>query len=317
MQRYIIRRLVFMIPTIIFVTIIAFALLRIMPGDFLVAQMAESRGSVSEEQMEIWQEELGLNTPAPLAYVQWLGSILTGDWGTSFWQNKPVLEVIGRALPISFQLGFMALIIGLIIAVPVGVASAIYQDTWIDYVGRSISISALSIPNFFLATLVIIYGATLFGWFPPMSYQNPFQNPMGNAQQFIPGAIVLGASASASNMRMIRTTMLEALREDYVRTARAKGLAEMSVIYRHAFRNALIPVVTLLGFQLAGVISGSVIVETVFSINGIGRTYIDAVNQRDYPLVQGILLILVCVSLLGNLLVDLSYSWLDPRIRYS
>ena len=317
MQRYIIRRLVFMIPTIIFVTIICFALLRIMPGDFLVAQMAESRGSVSPEQMEIWQEELGLNTPAPLAYVQWLGGILTGDWGTSFWQNKPVLEVIGRALPISFQLGFMALIIGLIIAVPVGVASAIYQDTWIDYVGRSISISALSIPNFFLATLVIIYGATLFGWFPPMSYQNPFQNPMGNAQQFIPGAIVLGASASASNMRMIRTTMLEALREDYVRTARAKGLAEMSVIYRHAFRNALIPVVTLLGFQLAGVISGSVIVETVFSINGIGRTYIDAVNQRDYPLVQGILLILVCVSLLGNLLVDLSYSWLDPRIRYS
>ncbi len=317
MQRYIIRRLVFMIPTIIFVTVIAFALLRIMPGDFLVAQMAESRGSVSEEQMQLWRAELGLDTPAPLAYVQWVGGVVTGDWGTSFWQNKPVLEVIGRALPISFQLGFMALIIGLIIAIPVGVASAIYQDTWIDYIGRSISISALSIPNFFLATLVIIYGATLFGWFPPMSYQNPFENPMGNLQQFVPGAIVLGASASASNMRMIRTTMLEAMREDYVRTARAKGLAEMSVIYRHAFRNALIPVVTLLGFQLAGVISGSVIVETVFSINGIGRTYIDAVNQRDYPLVQGILLILVTVSLLGNLLVDLSYSWLDPRIRYS
>jgi len=306
-----------MIPTIIFVTIIAFALLRIMPGDFLVAQMAESRGSVSEEQMQLWREELGLDTPAPLAYVQWIGGVLTGDWGTSFWQNKPVLQVIGRALPISFQLGFMALVIGLIIAIPVGVSSAIYQDTWIDYVGRSISITALSVPNFFLATLVIIYGATLFGWFPPMSYQNPFENPMGNLQQFVPGAIVLGASSSASNMRMIRTTMLEAMREDYVRTARAKGLAEMSVIYRHAFRNALIPVVTLLGFQLAGIIGGSVIVETVFSINGIGRTYIDAVNQRDYPLVQGILLILVTVALMGNLLVDLSYSWLDPRIRYS
>jgi peptide/nickel transport system permease protein len=306
-----------MIPTILFVTLIAFALLRIMPGDFLVAQMAESRGSVSEEQMQVWREELGLDTPAPLAYVQWIGGVVTGDWGTSFWQNKPVLQVIGRALPISFQLGFMALVIGLIIAIPVGVASAIYQDTWIDYIGRSISITALSVPNFFLATLVIIYGATLFGWFPPMSYQNPFENPMGNLQQFVPGAIVLGSSASASNMRMIRTTMLEAMREDYVRTARAKGLAEMSVIYRHAFRNALIPVVTLLGFQLAGVISGSVIVETVFSINGIGRTYIDAVNQRDYPLVQGILLILVTVSLMGNLLVDLSYSWLDPRIRYS
>ena len=316
MHRYIIRRLVFMIPTILVITIVTFGLLRIMPGDFIVAQMAEARG-VDEKQLDIWRKELGLDVPAPVQYVRWLGGIVTGDWGTSFWQNKPVTSVIAKALPISFELGFLAAVIGLIIAIPVGVASAIYQDSWIDYVGRSISIAGISVPNFFLATLVIIYGAVWLGWFPPMTYQNPFENPWGNIQQFVPGAIVLGTSASASNMRMIRTTMLEAMREDYVRTARAKGLAEMSVIYKHAFRNALIPVVTLLGFQIAGIIGGSVIVETVFSINGIGRTYIDAVTQRDYPLVQGILLILVTVTLLSNLLVDVSYSWLDPRIRYS
>ncbi|MFN8638514.1 MAG: ABC transporter permease [Dehalococcoidia bacterium] len=316
MQRYIIRRLLYLIPTIIVTTMFTFGLLRIMPGDAIVAQMAESRGS-DPALLEKLRKELGLDVPPYIQYVRWISGIVTGDWGKSYWQNKPVTAVIGRALPISFELGFLALTIGLIIAVPIGVVSAIYQDTWIDYIGRSISIGGISIPNFFLATLVIIYGAVWFGWFPPMSYQSIFTNPFGNLQQFIPGATVLGLSASASNMRMIRTTMLEAMREDYVRTARAKGLAEMSVIYKHAFRNALIPVVTLLGFQVAGVIGGSVIVESVFAINGIGRTYIDAVTQRDYPLVQGILLILVSVSLLSNLMVDISYSWLDPRIRYS
>jgi peptide/nickel transport system permease protein len=315
-HRYIIRRLIFMIPTVMVITVVTFGLLRIMPGDFLVAMMAEARG-VDPEQLEIWRAELGLDTPAPIAYVEWLSGIVTGDWGTSFWQNKPVTHVIARALPISFELGFLAAVIGLIIAVPVGVGSAIYQDTPLDYIGRTVAVSGISVPNFFLATLVIIYGATWFGWFPPMTYQNPFSEPWGNVQQFLPGALVLGTSASASNMRMIRTTMLEALREDYVRTARSKGLTEMSVIYKHALRNALIPVVTLFGFQLAGIIGGSVIVETVFNINGIGRTYIDAVIQRDYPLVQGILLMLVTITLLANLLVDISYSWLDPRIRYS
>src|SRR5690606_8926179 len=191
------------------------------------------------------------------------------------------------------------------------------QNSWVDYIGRSISIGGLSIPNFFLATLVIIYGAQWFGWFPPQTYQSFFSNPWGNIQQFLPGAIVLGASLSAQNMRMIRTTMLETQREDYVRTARAKGLNEMNVIFKHAFRNALIPVVTLLGFQIATTIGGSVIVETVFGMNGVGRTYIDAVIQRDYPLVQGILLVLVTATLVGNLVVDITYSWLDPRIRYA
>ncbi len=315
MQQYILRRLILMIPTILVITLFTFGLLRIMPGDFIVAQMAEARG-VDEEQMQIWRAELGLDEPAITQYVKWVGGVLTGDWGTSFWQNEPVTHVIGRALPISIELGLLAIIIGIIISLPVGVISAVRQDTWLDYLGRSISIAGISIPNFFLAILIIIYGARWFGFFPTQVYQNPLDDPIANLKQFLPGAFVLGAALSAQNMRMLRTTMLETLRADYVRTARAKGLRESGVIFRHAFRNALIPVVTLLGFQISVAIGGSVIVETVFGMNGIGRNYIAAVQQRDYPLVQGILLVLVSTTLLTNLLVDLSYSWLDPRIRY-
>lgn len=316
MQRYILRRLILMIPTVVVITVLTFGLLRIMPGDYVVAQMSEARG-IDPVQAELYRHELGLDRPAPVQYFRWVGGIARGDWGNSFWLNEPVLQVVRHAAPISIELGTIAIVVGLLIAIPVGVSSAVYQDTWIDYIGRSISILGISIPNFFLATMIIIYAAQWFGWFPPQSYQPIWQNPWGNLQQFLPASFVLGAALSAQNMRMIRTTMLETQREDYVRTARAKGLAEQVVIFRHAFRNALIPVVTLLGFQIAQVIGGSVIVEQVFSINGVGNTYINAVLQRDYPLVQGILLILVSVTLISNLLVDLSYSWLDPRIRYA
>lgn len=315
MQQYILRRLLLMIPTLFVVTVFTFGLLRIMPGDFIVAQMSEARGS-DPEQMAMWRAELGLDEPAFQQYITWVTGIARGDWGLSFWRNEPVSHVILEALPISIELGVLSIIVAIVISVPVGLISAIKQDTWIDYVARSISIAGISVPNFFLALLVIIYGAKWFNWFPPQTYQNPFDNPMGNLEQFIPGAFVLGAALSAQNMRMLRTTMLETLRADYVRTARAKGLKEWSVIYRHAFRNALIPVITLLGLQITVAIGGSVIIETVMNMNGVGRNYIAAVQQRDYPLVQGILLVLVTATLMTNLLVDLSYSWLDPRIRY-
>ncbi|HJM90049.1 MAG TPA: ABC transporter permease [Dehalococcoidia bacterium] len=316
MQQYIMRRILLMIPTMLFMTIVTFGLLRIPDGDFIMAQMEEARG-IDPEQIERLRHELGLDAPAPIQYFRWMGNILTGDLGDSFWQQKPVTQVIARAAPISIELGILAIVIGLLISIPVGVGSAVFQNTPVDHIGRGVAIIGISIPNFFLAILVIIYGANWFGWFPPMTYQSFWEHPWGNIQQFLPGAFVLGTSISAQNMRMIRTTMLETQREDYVRTARAKGLNERSVIFKHAFRNALIPVVTLLGFQIAGTIGGSVIVETVFSINGVGRTYIDAVRQRDYPLVQGILLMLISATLISNLLVDVSYSWLDPRIRYS
>jgi peptide/nickel transport system permease protein len=315
MQQYILRRLLLMVPTLFVVTVFTFGLLRVMPGDFIVAQMSEARGS-DPEQMAIWRAELGLDEPAFQQYISWVTGIARGDWGISFWRNEPVTSVILEALPISFELGVLSIVVAIVVSVPIGLISAIKQDTWIDYVARSISIAGISVPNFFLALLVIIYGSKWFGWFPPQTYQNPFDNPMGNIEQFVPGAIVLGTALSAQNMRMLRTTMLETLRADYVRTARAKGLKEWSVIYRHAFRNALIPVITLLGLQITVAIGGSVIIETVMNMNGVGRNYIAAVQQRDYPLVQGILLVLVSATLITNLLVDLSYSWLDPRIRY-
>ncbi len=316
MQRYLIRRLIFMAPTLVVMSMFTFGLLRLMPGDFITAQMAEARGA-DQAQIEKWRSELGLDVPVYLQYPRWMGGILTGDWGTSYWLNEPVLQVIKRTLPTSIELGSIAILIGIAISVPVGVLSAVKQNTWMDYLGRSISILGISVPNFFLATLVIIYGARWFGWFPPQTKQLLFENPLGHAQQFLPAAFILGAALSAQNMRLIRTTMLETIRADYVRTARAKGLKESTVIFRHAFRNALIPVVTLLGFQITITIGGSVVVERALNVNGMGRAFIDAVPQRDYPLVQGILLLLVCVTLIINLLVDLSYSWLDPRIRYS
>lgn len=304
-----------MVPTLMFVTICVFALVRIMPGDYITAQMAESRGS-DPEFLDKLRAELGLDEPAPLQYFRWLGGIVTGDWGTSYWQNKPVLDVIRKALPVSAQLGTMAIALGIVVSIPLGVVAAVKQNSWPDYSSRMLAIVGISIPNFFLATLIIIYGAKWFGWFPPQGTRSIFQDFGGNMQQMIPAAVILGMALMAQNTRLLRTTMLETLRADYVRTARAKGLTERTVIYRHAFRNALIPVVTLLGFQVITTVGGSVIVEQVLGINGIGQNFIGAVQQRDYPLVQGILLVIITTTLVVNLLVDLSYSLLDPRIKY-
>lgn len=316
MQRYIIRRIAFMVPTLLFVTIAVFALVRVMPGDFITAQMAESRGVADAEFVARLKADLGLDKGPVEQYFRWVGGIVTGDWGTSYWQNRPVLSVITGALPVSAQLGVMAITLGVLISVPLGVIAAVKQDTWADYGSRMIAVMGISIPNFFLATLVIIYGAKLFGWFPPQGYRPILEDFSGNMQQFIPAAIILGAALSAQNMRILRTTMLETLRADYVRTARAKGLVESKVVLKHAFRNALIPVITLLGFQIISTVGGSVIVEQVLGINGVGRNFIGAVQQRDYPLVQGILLVIITTTLFVNLLVDLSYSFLDPRIKY-
>jgi len=315
MQRYIIRRLAFMVPTMLFVTVCVFALVRIMPGDYITAAMSESRGA-DPEFLNKLRAEMGLDEPAPLQYFKWLGGIVTGDWGTSYWQNKPVLEVIKKALPVSAQLGTMAIFIGVFASIPLGVIAAVRQNTWADYSSRMLAVVGISIPNFFVATLVIIYGARWLGWFPPQGTRSFLDDPSGNMQQMIPAAVILGMSLMAQNTRLLRTTMLETLRADYVRTARAKGLNERTVIYRHAFRNALIPVVTLLGFQIITTVGGSVIVEQVLGINGIGQNFIGAVQQRDYPLVQGILLVIITTTLVVNLLVDLSYSFLDPRIKY-
>ena len=280
----------------------------------LVAQMSEARGS-DPEQMEMWRAELGLDEPAFQQYISWVTGIARGDWGLSFWRNEPVTAVILEALPISVELGVLSIVVAVVVSVPIGLISAIKQDTWIDYVARSISIAGISVPNFFLALLVIIYGSKWFGWFPPQTYQNPFEHPMANLEQFVPGAIVLGTALSAQNMRMLRTTMLETLRADYVRTARAKGLKEWSVIYRHAFRNALIPVVTFAGLQFGALFSGAVLVETVFDWPGLGLLAYESILTRDTPLMLGLLIVSAAMVIVANLVTDLVYRFIDPRIR--
>ncbi|MFN8558466.1 MAG: ABC transporter permease [Dehalococcoidia bacterium] len=313
MQAYIIRRVLSYIPVVFIVSIIAFGLLRLIPGDALMAQLQGARG-LSPEDLAKARQQLGLDRPLLVQYVSWIGNGLRGDWGTSFWLHKPVTAVIAQTFPVSLQLGLMAFVITTVVAVPLGIISAVKQDTWMDYVSRLFAISFLSIPSFFLATLTIVYMAKWFQWIPPRGYINFFGDPVNNLKQMIFPAIIVGLTFSASTTRMVRTTMLEILREDYIRTARAKGLREQGVILRHALRNALIPVITYWGVSLAALITGSVLIEVVFGLNGMGRLIVDAIAQRDWPVVQTVILFIVLVTLTINLVIDLLYGVMDPRI---
>jgi peptide/nickel transport system permease protein len=314
MQTYIIRRVLAYLPVLALVSIFTFAILRMIPGDALVTMMGERQG-MDPAEMERARAELGLNRPLPVQYLSWIGNGLRGDWGESFWLHKPVTSAILDTFPVSAQLGAMAFVITALVGVPIGILSAVKRDTVADYAGRLFAISFLSIPSFFLAILTIVFMAKWFGWIPPRGYINPFTDPIANFKQMIFPAIILGLTFSASTMRMVRTTMLEVLREDYIRTARAKGLIERGVIWRHALRNALIPVITYWAISLSVLITGSVLIEVVFGLNGMGRLTVDAINQRDWPVVQTTILFIVIVVLSVNLLLDLLYGVLDPRIK--
>ena len=238
-----------------------------------------------------------------------------GDLGNSLWQTTPVTEQLAARLPVTFELGLLAVLIGLSIALPIGVYSAIRQDTAGDYIARSFSILMLAIPSFWLGTMVLVIPSIFWGWSPEVSYIPFREDPVGNIKQLLLPAVVLGTALSAITMRMTRTMMLEVLRQDYIRTAMAKGLPERLVVVRHALRNALIPVVTLIGLQAPIVIGGTVILEQIFGIPGMGLLLLDAVNQRDYPIITGVFLVVGVAVMLINLLVDLSYGLLDPRVR--
>ena len=314
MSGYVLRRVLAYIPVIFLVSVFTFFILRIIPGDALVAMMGERQGLNSAE-LQAAREELGLNRPLVIQYLSWVGNGLRGDWGDSFWLHKPVTSAIVDTFPVSFQLGVMAFVITVIVAVPIGILSAVKQDTVADYVGRLFAISFLSVPSFFIAILTVIFLAKWFKWIPPRGYINPLTSPVENFQQMVFPAIILGLTFSASTMRMVRTTMLEVMREDYIRTARAKGVWERWVIVRHALRNALIPVITYWGISISALITGSVLIEVVFGLNGMGRLTVDAINQRDWPIVQTVILFIVLITLSINLLIDLLYGVLDPRIK--
>ena len=289
--------------------------MRIMPGDALTALMAES-GNVSERELQKLRKDLGLDRPYHEQYVLWVWQMVTFNPGYSIFTSEPIPVALKKAIPVTIELALLGMGMGLLIAIPVGVLSATRQDKFADYMGRLVAISGLSLPDFWLGTLVITFAAIWFAWIPPLGYTSLWEAPWKNLQQFLLPAAVLGFRLSAATMRMTRSTLLEVLREDYVRTARAKGLVERVIIYKHALKNALIPVVTIVGGQLGTPLAGTVIVETIFALPGMGRLTVEAILFRDYPVVQTNVMLVAATLVTLNLLVDLAYAWLDPRIHY-
>ena len=315
MQAYILRRLLALIPTLIFASIIVFTTVRLIPGDIIDMMLSQNDISAGKMDREALVKALGLDQPIWSQYLAWVGNLLRGDMGNSLWQSTPVVDRLAERIPATFELGLIAIVIGLSIALPVGIYSAIRQDTAGDYVARSFSILLLAVPSFWLGTMVVVIPSIYWGWSPEVSYIPFTEDPWGNLKQMLVPGAVLGAALSAVTMRMTRTMMLEVLRQDYIRTAAAKGLPERLVVFRHALRNALIPVVTLIGLQAPLVIGGAVIIEQIFGIPGMGTLLLDAVNQRDYPIITGVFLVVGLAVMLINLVVDLSYGLLDPRVR--
>ena len=315
MYKYVIRRVLMAVPVLLMSSLIVFGLMRIMPGDALTALMAES-GNVGEKELKKLRKDLGLDKPYHEQYLIWLWQMVTLSPGDSIFTNEPIPVALKKAVPVTLELATLAMILGLAISIPVGVLSATRQDTAPDYAGRVVAVSGLSLPDFWLGTLVITFAAIWFQWIPPIGYVSFWESPWRNLQQFLLPAAVLGFRLSAATMRMTRSTVLEVLREDYVRTAWAKGLAGRIVVYKHALKNALIPVVTIVGGQLGTLLAGTVIVETIFALPGMGRLTVEAILFRDYPVVQTNVMLVAATLVTLNLLVDLTYAWLDPRIRY-
>ncbi len=317
MRAYIIRRLLLIIPTLFILSIIVFLSVRFIPGDVIDVMLARMEGLVGEIDREAVEHMLGLDVPVYVQYGRWIGGIFRhGTLGESLYGHWSVEEKIIGRLPVTIELGLLAILIGLVIALPVGIYSAIRQDTAGDYVGRSVAIIGLATPNFWLGMMIIIFPAIWFGWSPPIKMVPFTEDPLGNLAVFIIPSVILGTAMAAATMRMTRTMMLEVLRQDYIRTAWSKGLKERIVIIRHTIKNALIPVVTLIGLQLPILVGGAVIMENIFNLPGIGRLMLDALQNRDYPMVSGINLFFATGVVLLNLLIDLIYPYLDPRVRY-
>jgi peptide/nickel transport system permease protein len=302
-----------MLLTLLGVSFIVFTMLRLIPGGVESAILGDN---ATPEQAAAIREQLGLTKPIPVQYVSWLGDVLRGDLGSSILSKRAIGPDMKARMPVTFELGLLALFFSLLIAVPVGILAAVRQDTFGDYAARSLAVALLSIPGFWLGTLVITFGARWWGYAPPLTYVRLTENPAQNLQILLPPAIILGAALSGTVMRLTRAQMLEVLRQDYIRTAWSKGLPERMVLSRHALRNAAIPVVTLVGLQVPILFSGTIVLEQIFSVPGTGRYLISAVNTRDFPVIQAVALLIGAVVVLSNLIVDLTYSLLDPRIRY-
>ncbi len=317
MWAYIIRRLMLAIPTLFGVTVLVFIVMRIAPGDVAVMMMGGESGLVGRpEELDKLRHELGIDRPLVIQYVDWIGSLVTFDFGSSYFYHAPMSQLLQRKLPLSAQIGVMGILIGSTLGITGGVIAALKQDTWVDYVIRTIAIAGISIPTFWSGMLVILILIRVFNWIPEQGYTPLWENPGRNMAQLIwPTMVIALGFLMGTPLRMMRATMLEVLREDYIRTARAKGLAERVVLIRHAMRNAMIPVVTLIGIFLPLTVTGLVVTEQVFGLPGIGRMMVDAITQRDYPVVQLVVTLVGFIVVLSNLSVDMLYGLLDPRIR--
>jgi len=314
MQRYFARRVVLMLPTLLGLTIVVFMAVRLMPGD-VIDQLVGESGTSTPELRRALEERYNLTGNAVTRYLQWVGGLLRGDLGESIVSGRPVTHHLRERMAVTVELGVLALLVSQLIALPVGVISAVRQDTIADHVARSFSILLLAVPSFWLGLMAITYGFVWFGWTPPLRYTEFWDSPGSNLRSLWVPALILGAALSGSVMRMTRSTLLEALRQDYVRTARAKGLHGRIIILRHVMRNALIPVVTVIGLQVPVIVGGTVVLESIFGLPGLGTFLLDSVQRRDYPAIQGVVLLSGTVVVVTNAIVDFTYPILDPRIR--
>jgi len=314
MGLYILRRLLAMVPVLILVSLIVFSLIHLTPGDPAVSMLGEE---ATPQAVTALRTKLGLDQPIPVQYVKWLGSVLRGDLGRSIRSNQPVGEAIRERLPVTVELAILAMLVSLAIAIPAGIIAAMRRNSLLDASTTVVALLGVSLPNFFLAILLVLVFGLKLGWLPPFGYKPLAQDPGGNLKLMVLPAITLGTALAAIVTRMMRSSLLEVLDQDYIRTARAKGLRESQMVRFHALKNALMPVVTIVGLQIGGLLGGAIITETIFALPGIGRLLVDSIFQRDFPLVQGVVLFVSLAFLFSNFAVDLVYAYLDPRIRYS
>lgn len=312
MPVYIGKRLLVAIPTLLIISIFVFSLQKLLPGDPILAMAGEERDPAT---IEFLREKYRLNDPVPLQYVNWLGGVVAGDFGISLRTNQPVLELIGQKLPVTIQLAVMAMFFAMIIGIPIGILAAVKKNTWIDYTANIVALSGLSIPNFWLGIMLILLVSVKLGWLPASGYESIFVDPVRSIETMIMPAFVLGNALAATLMRHTRSAMVAVLSSDYIRTARAKGLSPREIILSHSFRNALLPVITLLALLFGELLAGAVLTEQIFTIPGFGKMTVDAVFTRDYAVVQGIVLCTAVGFILMNLLADIAYVLLNPRLR--
>ena len=316
MRRYIVKRLLLMIPTLFGVAVLVFFMLRVAPGDVVELKYAGSGTFAPREAIERERAQLGLDKPLAQQFAAWIVGVARFDFGISMWTGRPILDEIKLRLELSLQLAIMATIVAVILALPLGTLAALRQDTWVDYAVRIFSIGGLSMPSFWLGIVIILGFLTIFKWLPPLTFTPFWHDPLANLSQLIWPALAVGYRYSAMATRMTRSAVLEILREDFVRTARAKGLWERTVVVKHGLRNALLPIITVIGLEFAFLIGGLVVTEQVFNLSGIGMLFVESITRRDYTMTQALVLLVSFAFIFMNFVIDLLYAWLDPRIRY-